>query len=227
MVGRFLAREPAAPLGVVGVSLGGNVLCKWLGERGADISPRVAGAVAISTPFDLSACAEVLDRGVNRVLYTSNFMRSLRRKVRAKARIYPGFVDVKAALRARTFAEYDRVVTAPLHGFSDERDYWRRGSSGPYLPQIRRPTLLINAVNDPFVPASTLPERVVADSQWLTALFPPEGGHAGFLAGRWPWRSFSWAERSAIAFLRSCFEVRTTQVEANHAPGIECVRRLL
>lgn len=218
VVGRLLAREPAALLGLVGVSLGGNVLCKWLGERGADLAPRIAGAVAISTPFDLTACVGVMDRGLNRFLYTSNFVRSLQRKVRAKARILAEFIDLKAALGARTFGEYDRVVTAPLYGFLDERDYWLRASSMPYLSRIRRPTLLINAVNDPFVPASTLPAQAIAESEWLTALFSPQGGHAGFLAGRWPWRSFSWAERSAVAFLRSRLDSQATR-PPSRTPG--------
>jgi uncharacterized protein len=200
VVGQLLEREPSLRLGLAGVSLGGNVALKWLGERGAEAPAEVAGAVAISTPFDLAACARVLDRGVCRPLYTAAFLRTMKAKVRAKAPLYDGQVDVKAALRARTFAEYDRVVTAPLYGFADERDYWTRSSSGPYLAGIRRPCLLINAANDPFIPASTLPAAEVERSPWLEAAFVPEGGHAGFLEG--PWGTRSWAERQAIAFLR-------------------------
>ena len=103
-------------------------------------------------PFDLAMCARRLDRGLHRAVYAANFLRTMRRKVREKARHYPGFVDVEAVRRARTFAEYDRVVTAPLNGFADEVDYWRRASSGPYLAGIRRPTLLIGALDDPIVP---------------------------------------------------------------------------
>ncbi len=200
IIGELLEREPSLGLGLVGVSLGGNVLLKWLGERGVKAPAAVAGAVAISTPFDLAACARVLDRGLCRSLYTGAFLRTMKAKVRAKAPLWDGQVDVRAALRARTFAEYDRAVTAPLHGFADERDYWTRSSSGRYLDGVRRPCLLINAMNDPFIPASTLPEAEVARSPWLEASFVPEGGHAGFLEG--PWGASSWAERRAIAFLR-------------------------
>jgi uncharacterized protein len=200
VVGQLLEREPSLRLGLAGVSLGGNVALKWLGERGKEAPAEVVGAVAISTPFDLAASARVLDRGVCRPLYTAAFLRTMKAKVRAKAPLYDGQVDVKAALRARTFAEYDRVVTAPLYGFADERDYWTRSSSGPYLAGIRRPCLLINAANDPFIPASTLPAAEVERSPWLEAAFVPEGGHAGFLEG--PWGTRSWAERQAIAFLR-------------------------
>jgi predicted alpha/beta-fold hydrolase len=199
VVARLLEREPTLRLGLVGVSLGGNVALKWLGECGAEAPQEVAGAVAISTPFDLAACAQVLDRGLARSLYTAEFLRTLRAKVKAKAHLFDGHLDVRAALRARTFAEYDHAVTAPLYGFADERDYWTRSSSGRYLAGIRRPCLLINAVNDPFVPAASLPAEAVARSPWLEAHFPAEGGHAGFLEG--PLGRRSWSERQAVKFL--------------------------
>ncbi|OGL26009.1 MAG: hypothetical protein A3G97_10715 [Candidatus Rokubacteria bacterium RIFCSPLOWO2_12_FULL_69_21] len=200
VIGKLIEREPTTPLGLVGVSLGGNVALKWLGERGEGAPAQVRAAATISTPFDLTACALSLDRGLNRPLYTARFLRSMRAKVRAKRRLYDGLVNVPAALRARTFAVYDRLATAPINGFADERDYWARASSGPYLARIRRPCLLINAANDPFVPAVTLPTAVVAGSPWLEAAFLPEGGHVGFLEA--PWGRRSWAERHALAFLR-------------------------
>jgi predicted alpha/beta-fold hydrolase len=122
----------------------------------------------------------------------------MRRKVREKARRYPGFVDVEAACRARTFAEYDRVVTAPLNGFADELDYWRRSSSGPYLRCITRPTLLINALDDPIVPVEGLPDPSELPPR-VRVEFVPIGGHAAFLEG--PWATTSWAERRALDFL--------------------------
>jgi predicted alpha/beta-fold hydrolase len=202
---RVLAdREPGLRIGAVGISIGGNVLLKWLGEQGDDAPAPIAGAAAISVPFDLAACARVMDRGLRKVLYTASFMRSFHRKTRAKARAHPDFVDVRAALRARTFAAYDRVVTAPLHGFADELDYYRRASSGPYLTGIRRPTLLLNALDDPFVPAPSLPDpRTLPPA--VRAEFVPSGGHAGFVQG-WPWRARSWAERRAIDFLAAALD---------------------
>jgi len=199
VIAALLARDPARRIGLVGVSLGGNVALKWLGERGVDAPAPVVAAAAISTPFDLAACAGVLDRGFARALYTSDFLRTMKAKIRAKASLFDGRVDVARALRARTFTEYDRAVTAPLYGFVDERDYWTRSSSRRYLATIRRPCLLISAVNDPFMPASSLPHEAVAASPWLEALFPAEGGHAGFLEGALGRRS--WAERRALAFL--------------------------
>ncbi len=200
LVSVLVAREPEVRLGAVGVSLGGNVLLKWLGEQGDNTPGPLRGAVGISVPFDLAACARAIDRGFNRVVYTTNFLRTMRAKVVAKARSHPGFVDVARARRARTFAEYDRVVTAPLAGFADEVDYWSRSSSGPYLARIRRPTLLISARDDPFVPPGTLPDLAALGSKWLTGEVTERGGHVGFITGP-PWRLRFRAEERAVEFL--------------------------
>ena len=157
VVDLLVARDPAIRLGAVGTSLGGNVLLKWLGEWRDDVPAQVRAAVGVSVPFDLAACVRRLDRGFHRAVYAAHFLRTMRRKVQEKARSYPGFVDVEAARRARTFAQYDRVVTAPLNGFTDEQDYWRRASCSQYLDRIRRPTLLIGALDDPIVPAEVAP----------------------------------------------------------------------
>jgi uncharacterized protein len=200
VLGRLTAGEPTLRVGLVGVSLGANVALKWLAERGAEAPGQVAGAVAISTPFNLAACAAALDRGLNRALYTTNFLSTLKIKLDKKAQLYEGVINLQAARKAKTFAQYDRLVTAPLGGFADEHDYWARSSSGPLLPQIRRPALLINALNDPFIPVSALPRDLIARSPWLEAAFVPEGGHVGFLQG--PSGARSWAEARAIEFLR-------------------------
>jgi predicted alpha/beta-fold hydrolase len=200
VVSRLTSREPRLRVGMVGVSLGGNVMLKWLGERGEATPMQVVAAASISTPFNLAACASVLDRGLNRRLYTASFLSTMKAKLDRKAHLLGNVLDLSAALKARTFAEYDRLVTAPLHGFADERDYWDRSSSAQFLPGIRRPTLLINALNDPFMPASALPRTAVAKSRWLEAAFVKQGGHAGFLEG-FAGQS-SWAEARALAFLR-------------------------
>jgi uncharacterized protein len=197
-------REPGLRVGTVGISIGGNVLLKWLGELGDAVPPPLAGAVAISVPFDLEACVQVMDRGLQKVLYTASFMRSFRTKTRAKALAHPGFVDLPTALRARTFAAYDRVVTAPLHGFADELDYYRQASSAPYLTRIRRPTLLLNALDDPFIPVSALPDPRALPAA-VRAEFVPVGGHVGFVEGA-PWRATSWAGRRALEFLSSVLD---------------------
>ena len=154
------------------------------GRRGA--RDRWRGAVGISVPFDLEACARVMDRGFAKWSCTPrSFMRSLRAKVRPRP-ADPGFVDVGAALRARTFAAYDRAVTAPLHGFADEMDYWRRASSKPYLARVRRPALLLNALDDPFVPPEPARSRARC-RRVVRAEFVPE------------WRSRRLRRGSAVA----------------------------
>jgi predicted alpha/beta-fold hydrolase len=194
------SREPGRAIVAVGVSLGGNVLLKWLGEQEAAAPPAVTAAVGISVPFDLEQCARALDRGFQKWVYTASFMRTFKQKVRAKARLHGAFVDLEAVRRARTFAAYDRVVTAPLHGFADEVDYWHRASCGPYLARVRVPTLLLSAVDDPFVPAVALPDPARLPPNVVLEV-SERGGHVGFVEGP-PWRVTSWAERRAVEFLR-------------------------
>src|ERR1051325_11593090 len=200
IVRRLVAREPALRLAIVGISIGGNVLLKWLREQRTEAPAQVIAAPTLLVPFDVAGCAGVLDRGFSKLVYTANFMRTMRRKVAEKARVYPGFVDVAAVRRARTFAAYDELVTAPLSGFVDARDYWRRASSLPYLGAIARPTLMINAYDDPFIPPASLPKPQDL-SPHVRLVVTPRGGHVGFVEGRSPWRADSWAERRALDFL--------------------------
>jgi predicted alpha/beta-fold hydrolase len=195
--GRFSDR----PLGAVGFSLGGNALLKYLGERGAagqeDAAPDAA--VAISVPFDLSAGITALEQGLG-PLYQHYFLRRLRRKVRAKRATLDGHVDVDALVAVRRLRDFDDIGTSRLHGFVDSSDYYRRASSKPFLPSIRVPTLLIHAVDDPFLPGHAIPRAEVAANPFLEAVFPSHGGHVGFVGGP-PWRPVYWAEQTAAAFL--------------------------
>jgi predicted alpha/beta-fold hydrolase len=200
IIAQLVKRDPGAPILPVGISLGGNVLLKWLGEMGEQAPEEVRAAVAISTPFDLAAAAAEMSRRSG-LIYTRLFLRSLKPKAMRKAREYPGILDLKAVRKARDWRQYDDAVTAPLHGFRDAEEYWERSSSKSVLGQIRRPVLLINAEDDPFIPASSLPRAAVAESDYLRASFTSKGGHAGFVAGRAPWRPIYWAERHAVNFL--------------------------
>ena len=152
---RLIDAAPGARLGLVGVSLGGNVALKWLGEHGEAVPEEIAAAVAISVPFDLDACATALDRGMNRVLYTAHFLRTMKAKIRAEdgALRASGSICRRALRRGNVPGSTIGSVTAPIFGFADEEDYWSRSSSGPYLSEIRRPTLLINARERPLRPA--------------------------------------------------------------------------
>jgi predicted alpha/beta-fold hydrolase len=183
------------------VSLGGYVVLKYLGERGERVPPPVRAAGAISTPFDLGIAVRYMERGLSR-LYMRNFVRSLKQKMLAKLARYPDLVDPARLGAVRTMAEFDDLITGPLHGFADGQAYWQSSSSVSVLSAIRRPTLLINAEDDPFFPAHALPARAVRGNPSLHAAFVPEGGHAGFLSGAWPGRSIPWAERLMMDFLQ-------------------------
>jgi predicted alpha/beta-fold hydrolase len=202
VVRRLIDRDPGVPLFLVGFSLGGNVLLKWLGEQGERVPDAVRKGVAISVPFDLAAAARLIDTGVSRI-YGKVFLQTLKRKALIKERQYPGLVDPVRVGRIASFAEFDDQVTAPIHGFKDGLDYWTKSSSQSFLSGIRRPILLINAQNDPFLPVRYFPSRAIEASKWLTADFPVSGGHTGFVQGRSPWSATYWAESRAKAFLLS------------------------
>lgn len=202
VVRRMVSEAPGVPLGLVGVSLGGNVMLKWLGEAAAEMPPEVHAAAAVSVPFDLGRGARHIDRGFARV-YQAHFLRSLRRKALRKLERFPGLFDRAALDSARTLADFDHAVTAPVHGFSSADDYYGRSSALRFLHAIRLPTLLLSAVDDPFLPAAVLEEvrEIASANPALTMEFHAQGGHAGFVGGAVPWRAVYYAERRALDFL--------------------------
>lgn len=198
-----LAREhPHTPLALVGVSLGGNVLLKYLGERGDDVPDAVRAAAAISVPFDLARGSRHISRGFSKI-YERYFIKSLRSKALAKFERYPDLCDRAVVERVRTLWEFDDAVTAPVHGFRDATDYYTQSSSIHFLRGVRRPTLLLSAGDDPFLPKAVLDEvRAIArENAALQVEFVSRGGHVGFVSGRLPWRPTWWAEWRALEFL--------------------------
>lgn len=184
MLQQFRARH-AGPLVAVGISLGGNALLRWAEESGDQAAAVVRSVVAISSPLDLAAAGRALGQGFNRAVYTRMFLRSMKPRALARLQLHPGLFDRQALLAARNLYEYDNVFTAPVHGFRDTDDYWARASAKPHLARIRVPALVLNAANDPFVPAASLPTlREVG--KMVTLWQPAHGGHVGFAAGRWP-----------------------------------------
>jgi predicted alpha/beta-fold hydrolase len=181
---RFRQRH-AGPRLAVGVSLGGNALLRWAEECGEFASRCTDAIAAVSSPVDLAAGGLAIGRGFNRHVYTRMFMRSLRPKVLRKLEHFPGLFDSARMLAARDLFEFDNLYTAPVHGFRDTHDYWRRASAKPHLRSIRIPALLLNAVNDPFVPAASLPLTTEVGPA-VTLWQPPHGGHGGFASGAFP-----------------------------------------
>jgi predicted alpha/beta-fold hydrolase len=180
----WILRRFSAPVDAIGVSLGGNALLKWLGERNHGAKGLVRCAAAISAPLDLSAAGHALDRGLNRLLYTRMFLSTLKPKSLAKLESFPGIFDRARLAASRTFREFDDVFTAPLHGFRGVEHYWSSSSSGPWLQHIAVPTLVLNARNDPFLPEQALVAAAQRAAPCVLLEFPPRGGHVGF-PGAW------------------------------------------
>ncbi len=168
-----------------GVSLGGNALMRWAAEHGHQASHRADAVASICAPLDLMQSGRAIGEGLNRYLYTPMFLRSMRPKAMAKWAQHPGLFDRAALLAAKDLYAFDNVFTAPLHGFKNTEDYWTRASAKPLMQDIRVPALAVNALNDPFVPAASLPRNHEVSSS-VTLWQPPVGGHVGFAQGRWP-----------------------------------------
>jgi uncharacterized protein len=197
----LVRRQPREKLILAGVSLGGNVLLKYLGEEPSRVPAQVAGAAAVSVPFDLEAGSRHLQKGLSRV-YDRHFLKSLRRKALSKLGQHPGLFDRERALRARTIEDFDDAVTGPIHGFAGSNDYYTRSSSIHFLERIAVPTLLLSAEDDPFLPIEVLRRAgdVAARNPKLTVQFTRHGGHVGFLGGNIPFRPYHWAERRVLSF---------------------------
>ena len=180
-----LRERHSGPLVAVGVSLGGNALLRWAGEwegRARELADAVA---SVCSPLDLAAGGHAIGEGFNRLVYTGMFLRSMKPKALLKLAQHPGLFDREALLAARDLYEFDNVFTAPLHGFRNTDDYWARASAKPHLHRIRIPALALNARNDPFVPAASLP-RAGEVGACVSLWQPDDGGHVGFPAGGWP-----------------------------------------
>jgi uncharacterized protein len=181
---RLRARS-GAPLLAAGISLGGNALLRWAEEAGNSAARIAASVAAICSPLDLAAGGHAIGRGFNRLVYTRMFLATMKPRALARLERHPGLFDAERMRAARDLYEFDNLFTAPLHGFRDTEDYWARASAKPHLHRIRIPALALNARNDPFVPAWSLPAAHEVGSH-VTLWQPPHGGHVGFPAGAPP-----------------------------------------
>ena len=187
ILSQMRARDAAGggPMIAAGVSLGGNALLRWAEEAGSEAS-RIAQAVAsVCAPLDLAAGGAAIGKGFNRLVYTRMFLQTMKPKALAKLAQHPGLFDGDALLASRDLYEFDNIFTAPLHGFRNTDDYWSRGSAKPHLSEIQIPALVVNALNDPFVPAGSLP-RPGEVGRHVTLWQPAQGGHVGFPRGAPP-----------------------------------------
>jgi hypothetical protein len=215
VVGLLRQRDPASPLACVGYSLGGNMLLKWLGETG---STALDAAVAVSVPFLLDSAAQRMRRGFSR-LYQRHLLAHLRahyRRKQQKGLALP--LPLRDMARLRDFYAFDDRVTAPLHGYAGVHDYYARASCRRYLRGIRAPTLVIHALDDPFMLPSVIPQAdELSDSTTLE--LSRHGGHVGFVSGAWPGRADYWLEQRIPAFLAQHWSglrsAKRTQIPAN------------
>ncbi|WP_349740868.1 YheT family hydrolase [Roseateles cavernae] len=184
MLARLKAGHPG-PLVAAGVSLGGNALLRWAEEMGQSAAATACAVCSICSPVDLAASGHAIGRGFNRLVYTRMFLRTMVPKALRKLQQHPGLFDGERLRQARDLYEFDNLFTAPLHGFRDTEDYWSRASAKPHLRQIRIPALVLNTLNDPFVPAACLPGPGDTGPQ-VTLWQPAQGGHVGFPAGAPP-----------------------------------------
>lgn len=194
---KLARRHPGVPRYAAGVSLGGNALLCWLGAQGVAAHKVIHKAAAISAPVDLTVSGHALERGFNQV-YTRYFLSTLRKTAAYKVKKFPGMMDISGALSARNLQEFDDAYTAPVHGFRDAADYWQRASAKHWLSQIELPTLMLNARNDPFLPAAALPARRDVSPTVLLEQ-PDEGGHVGFVTGPFPGR-LDWLPQRILRF---------------------------
>lgn len=203
---KIVRQFPAAPLALAGVSLGGNVLLKFLGERGSNLPHQLKAAAAISVPFDLARSAARINRGFSR-FYQRFFLNSLKEKAQQKAARFPDLAPREEIAALKTLEDFDNLITGPLHGFRDAHDYYEQSSSLPWLHRIRLNTLLLSAVDDPMLPPAVLDEvrEVAKNNPALHLEFVQKGGHAGFITGSVPGRPFYYAEYRVSRFFAEQF----------------------
>jgi predicted alpha/beta-fold hydrolase len=202
LVKELIERDELTDVFLSGFSLGGNMSLKLAGEYGADFPRELKGVCAVSPSVELAASATAIEQRSNWV-YQRKFIRSLKRRMREAAKLYPERYDASGLALVRTLREFDERYTAPHGGFRDAADYYARSSSLPLIPRIRVPTLIIHAEDDPFIPFDSLRHPSVRANPNVILLAPRHGGHVGFVAdGNTPGEDRFWAENRLIEFCR-------------------------
>lgn len=187
------------PICLVGLSMGANILLKYFGEQGSRLSPRILGGCSVSSPFDIGACARHLESHRMGRIYRKFLIGQLKKRARELVRRHPGVLCLHRLREVETFPDFDHWPVAALHGFEGAEDYWARCSSLGFLDEIRRPTLLLNARDDPFLRPGSLPSPT---NPWLITDYPARGGHLGFItSGLKPWM-----EERVVSFLDQLLE---------------------
>lgn len=188
-------------IALTGYSLGGNLALKLAGDLGADVPSQLRSVCAISPTLDLGRCVDALERRQN-IAYQWNFVRNLKRRMRRKARVFPGRFSLNGLRRVRSVRAFDEAYTAPYHGFRDASDYYHRASALRVASCVEVPALVISAGDDPFVPPDQCLDASLVENAWITVVQTRHGGHCGFVSEPRPGDDGYWAERLAITFAR-------------------------
>jgi predicted alpha/beta-fold hydrolase len=191
-------RYPQHAIALVGVSIGGNIVCKYLGEQGSAISSVISQAIAISPPLDLRGSAGTLAHP-SRALYMNYLLRPLRSRMKEKASRFPSMIDIRALHSIRSFHEFDSRFTAPLHGFASVDEYWELSSGARFLPAITVPTYILSALDDPFLSPGCFPTQFASTSGLIHLETPKHGGHVGFIDSLA--MGETWLEKRVAAYL--------------------------
>ena len=201
VVNQLIERDGLPRLYVLGFSLGGNMVLKLAGEAGDDLPSEVLAVCAISPSVDLNAsCEEILRR--RNWIYHWNFVKSLKRRIRLKHKLYPELYDLSRLPSIRTIREFDEEYVARMNGFADAADYYHRASSIRVAAGIRVPTLIIHAEDDPFIPFAPLRDAVFSNNPYILLIATPQGGHVAFISSKSSGEDRFWSENRAIEFFQ-------------------------
>jgi predicted alpha/beta-fold hydrolase len=195
---QFVLKEAnSRKIAMIGFSAGGSMLMKFLGEQGIEIAPYVSAAVGISVPCDLAGAVQKMGMRSN-CIYSMRFLRMLRGKLRIKKQLFPGSIP-NHINRVKSLIDFDSVYTAPVHGFKDAYDYYHKSSCLPYLANIKIPSLLLNALDDPLLSHSCFPFSQAESAPQVYLETPPHGGHVGFVS--FNDRNEYWSETRTLEFI--------------------------
>lgn len=208
VVNELIEHDGLQRLYLLGFSLGGNMVLKLAGEAGDDLPSQVVAVCALSPSVDLHASCEEILRKRNWI-YHRNFVKSLKKRIRLKHKLYPDRYDISRLPRIRTIREFDEEFVAPANGFADANDYYQRASSIRVAAGIRVPTLIIHAEDDPFIPFAPLRHEVFSANPYILLVATPRGGHVAFIAAKSSGEDRFWSENRAIEFFEMAEKTTT------------------
>ncbi len=193
---------------LIGYSLGGNMTLKYMGEYAEKQSHKIKGAIAVSVPIDLESSGKEMSKW-NTKLYMSNFLKTLKVKVLQKSKEFPDFkLDEIALQKAKNFTDFDEIYTAPVFGFKNAKDYWKKASAKPYLSKIKKPTLLVTSLDDPFLSSKCYPFKEAENSKYFYLEVTKYGGHVGFISS-FVDKKNDWLEQRIFRFIKKNSNLKT------------------